>query len=216
MKGYVIMHSPFHFSSDSDAAFRRDRLRMVLRPCITGHKFRLYPGFRRARPLQRSVSASVLPFLTVMTGRAEKARASPCKSHTGDKNYAAHSCSCRGFRVGSPPETFDHSPFEYNGRLLRTMSHESRFFRHGFSSDSDAAFRRDRLRMVLRPCITGHKFRLYPGFRRARHARAPTNRIQAIKIMQLIAAVVGASAWEARQRHLTTAHSSIMAGCYEP
>ena len=27
--GYVIMHSPFHFFSDSDAAFRRDRLRMV-------------------------------------------------------------------------------------------------------------------------------------------------------------------------------------------
>ena len=49
VKGYVIMHSPFHFSSDSDAAFRRDRLRMVLRPRITGHKFRLYPGFRRAR-----------------------------------------------------------------------------------------------------------------------------------------------------------------------
>ena len=42
------------------------------------------------------------------------------------------------------------------------------------------------------------------------------NRIQAIKIMQLIAAVVGASVWEARQRHLTTAHSSIMAGFYEP
>ena len=70
--------------------------------------------------------------------------------------------------------------------------------------------------MVLRPRITGHKFRLYSGFRRARHARAPTNRIQAIKIMQLIAAVVGASAWEACQRHLTTAHSSIMTGCYEP
>ncbi len=34
--------------------------------------------------------------------------------------------------------------------------------------------------------------------------------------MQLIAAVVGASVWEARQRHLTTAHSSIMAGFYEP
>ncbi len=29
VKGYVIMHNPFHFSSDSDAAFRRDRLRMV-------------------------------------------------------------------------------------------------------------------------------------------------------------------------------------------
>ena len=121
----------------------------------------------------------------------------------------------RGFRVGSPPAKFDHSQFEYNGRLLRTMSHESRFFRHGFFSDSDAAFRRDRLRMVLRPRITGHKFRLYPGFRRARHVRAPTNRIQAIKIMQLIAAVVGASAWEARQRYLTTAQSSIMAGFYE-
>ena len=33
--------------------------------------------------------------------------------------------------------------------------------------------------------------------------------------MQLIAAVVGASAWEARQRYLTTAQSSIMAGFYE-
>ena len=119
----------------------------------------------------------------------------------------------RGFRVGSPPETFDHSQFEYNGRPF--TNHEPRTTSHGFSSDSDAAFRRDRLRMVLRPRITGHKFRLYPGFRRARHARAPTNRIQAIKIMQLIAAVVGASAWEARQRYLTTAQSSIMAGFYE-
>ena len=27
--GYVIMHSPFHFSSDSDAAFRRDRLKLT-------------------------------------------------------------------------------------------------------------------------------------------------------------------------------------------
>ena len=44
------------------------------------------------------------------------------------KNYAAHSCSCRGFRVGSPPETFDHSPFKYHGRLLRATNHEPRPF----------------------------------------------------------------------------------------
>ena len=42
------------------------------------------------------------------------------------KNYAAHSCSCRGFRVGSPPAKFDHSQFEYNGRPF--TNHESRFF----------------------------------------------------------------------------------------
>ena len=45
----------------------------------------------------------------------------------------------RGFRVGSPPAIFDHSPVEYNGRLLRTTNHEPRFFRHGLSSDSNAA-----------------------------------------------------------------------------
>ena len=34
----------------------------------------------------------------------------------------------RGFRVGSPPETFDHSLIEYNGRLLRATNHEPRPF----------------------------------------------------------------------------------------
>ena len=103
--GYVIMHSPFHFSSDSDAAFRRDRLRMVWRPCAVRHTFWLCTGFTRARYVH-----------------------DPTESHTGDKNYAAHSCSCRGFRVGSPPETFDHSPFKYHGRLLRATNHEPRPF----------------------------------------------------------------------------------------
>ena len=149
--GYVIMHSPFHFSSDSDAAFRRDRLRMVWRPCAVRHTFWLCTGFTRARYVH-----------------------APTESHTGDKNYAAHSCSCRGVRVGSPPAIVDHSPVEYNGRRLRTMSHESRFFRHGFFSDSDAAFRRDRLRMVWRPCATRHTFRLCPGFTRARFQHTPT------------------------------------------
>ena len=62
-------------------------------------------------------------------------------------------------------------------------------------------------------------FVINPGHAQDSRGRATCtplrNRIQAIKIMQLIAAVVGASAWEARQRHLTTAHSSIMAGFYE-
>ena len=62
-------------------------------------------------------------------------------------------------------------------------------------------------------------FVIHSGYAQDSRGRATCtplrNRIQAIKIMQLIAAVVGASAWEARQRHLTTAHSSIMAGFYE-
>ena len=40
-----------------------------------------------------------------------------------------------------PVVRFHHSLSEYNGRLLRITS-------HGFSSDSDAAFRRDRLKLT--------------------------------------------------------------------
>ena len=48
----------------------------------------------------------------------------------------------RGFHVGSPLERVDHSTYEYNGRILRITN-------DGLSSDSDAAFRRDRLMIVL-------------------------------------------------------------------
>ena len=39
------------FASDSDAGFRRDRFMIVLRPCATRHKFRLYTGFTAVRLL---------------------------------------------------------------------------------------------------------------------------------------------------------------------
>ena len=72
----------------------------------------------------------------------------------------------RGSHVASPLERFDHSPFEYNDELLRATS-------YGFSSDSDAAFRRDRLMIVLRPCVTCHKFRLCSRFTAGRPLGVP-------------------------------------------
>ena len=59
------MHGIF---SDSDAAFRRDRLRIILRPCVTRHKFRLFTGFATGRSPEHP------------PGRA------PTESHTGDGN----------------------------------------------------------------------------------------------------------------------------------
>ena len=52
----------------------------------------------------------------------------------------------RGFHVGSPLERFRHSLAEYNGVFF--TSYEPRTTSHGFSSDSDAAFRRDRLKLT--------------------------------------------------------------------
>ncbi len=54
-----------------------------------------------------------------------------------------------------------------------------------YFSDSDAAFRRDRLRIILRPCVTRHKFRLFTGFATGRSPEHPPgrplrNRIQAM------------------------------------
>ena len=40
------------FFADSDAAFRRDRLMIVLRPGVIRHKFRLYPRFTAGRLAQ--------------------------------------------------------------------------------------------------------------------------------------------------------------------
>ena len=48
----------------------------------------------------------------------------------------------RGFHVGSPLERFDHSLYSFDGIFLRITN-------DGLSSDSDAAFRRDRLMIVL-------------------------------------------------------------------
>ena len=48
----------------------------------------------------------------------------------------------RGFHVGSPLERFDHSLDSFDGIFLRITN-------YGLSSDSDAAFRRDRLMIVL-------------------------------------------------------------------
>ena len=38
-------------AADSDAVFRCDRFMIVLRPCATRHKFRLYTGFTAVRLL---------------------------------------------------------------------------------------------------------------------------------------------------------------------
>ena len=46
-----IMERRTQFASDSDAASRRDRLTIWLRPCAICHKFRLWIGFTAGRPL---------------------------------------------------------------------------------------------------------------------------------------------------------------------
>ena len=98
--------------------------------------------------------------------------------------------------------------------LLRITNHELRatvFPRTQMrrSAGTDSGWYDDRVLFVI-----------HSGYAQDSRGRASSTplryRIQAIKIMQLIAAVVGASAWEARQRNLTTASSSIMAGLYEP
>ena len=63
-----------------------------------------------------------------------------------------------------PAVRFEHSLFEYDGRFLRATNHEQRAT--AFFSESNAAFRRDRFIIVLRPCAVCHKFRLCTGFTR--------------------------------------------------
>ena len=83
----------------------------------------------------------------IHTGRLN--RTSPTVSHRGDENNkqaakksTAYGLVRRGFHVGSPLERFDHSLYSFDGIFLRITN-------DGLSSDSDAAFRRDRLMIVL-------------------------------------------------------------------
>ena len=71
---------------------------------------------------------------------------------------------------------FHHSQFEYDGRFLRAMNHEQRAT--AFFSDSNAAFRRDRFIMVLRPCAVCHKFRLCTGLHAGRLGQASPTQSQ--------------------------------------
>ena len=88
------------------------------------------------------------------------------KTQVAASTHTARGRIRRGSHVASPLERFSYSLFWYNGELLRATS-------YGFSSDSDAAFRRDRLMMVLRPRANRHKFRLYPGFTAVRLSGVP-------------------------------------------
>ena len=72
----------------------------------------------------------------------------------------------RGRPKGRPAVIFDHSPF---GMMVRF--YEPRATSHGFFADSDVAYRRDRLMIVLRPGVIRHKFRLYPRFTAGRLAQ---------------------------------------------
>ena len=73
-----------------------------------------------------------------------------------------------------PVVRFDHNPCRYDGKLLRATSYKSRAT--ALSSDSDAAFRHDRLMIVLRPSATRHKFWLCTGFATGRPTEHPPGR----------------------------------------
>ena len=88
------------------------------------------------------------------------------------KKITANGLVRRGRPEGVPLMRFDHILFEYNGRFLRAMSHEQRAT--ALFSESDAAFRRDRLMIVLRPSATRHKFWLCTGFATGRPTERPT------------------------------------------
>lgn len=84
-------------SATTDSGLYYDRVPSVI------HSYYAQDSWR-ARPLQRSVSASVLPFLTVMTRRAEKARARPYDiayrqwgmNVAVNQKYMAHGLVCMG------------------------------------------------------------------------------------------------------------------------
>ena len=102
---------------------------------FTNHEPRFFLGLRCGIPPGQTQDGMTTVchssyILAMHRIHAGSPRASPYKSHTGDKNYAAHSCSCRGFRVGSPPAKFDHSLIEYNGRPF--TNHEPRTTSHDF------------------------------------------------------------------------------------
>ena len=127
-----------------------------------------------------------------------------------------------------PVVRFDHNPCRYDGKLLRATSYKSRAT--ALSSDSDAAFRHDRLMIVLRPSATRHKFWLCTGFATGRPTEHPPGRplryrIQAMgekevtdckKNTRPTALCVGDAQRASRLGDSTIAYSSIMAGFYEP
>ena len=116
------------FSSDSDAAFRRDRLMIILRPCAIRHEFRLYLGFTAGRPLG-------VPY-GIAYRRWERKRSQIAKKYTASglvrRGRPLTSQTAFGGQLpykGSlvrPVARFHHSLFEYNGRLLRATNDEPR------------------------------------------------------------------------------------------
>ena len=124
---------------------------IVLRPCAIRHTFRLCIGFTAGRPPLLSVLAAALHLPIVGTWRTRKALGVPYgiayrrwerKRSQIAKKYTANGLVRRGRPLTSqtafggqlpykgslvrPVARFHHSLFEYNGRLLRTTSHEQR------------------------------------------------------------------------------------------
>ncbi len=151
--------------SESDAAFRRDRLMIVLRPSATRHKFWLCTGFATGRPTEHP------------PGRPLRYRIQAMEKNAGGrspKKYTANGLVRRGRPEGVPLVRFDHILFMHNGKLLRATNQEQRAT--ALFSESDAAFRRDRLMIVLRPSATRHKFWLCTGFATGRPTEHPPGR----------------------------------------
>ena len=94
----------------------------------------------------------------------------------------------RGRPKGRPAVIFDHSSFG-----MMVCFYEPRTT--AFFADSDAAYRRDRLMIVLRPSVIRHKFRLYPRFTAGRPLGVPYD--IAIQAMEMNAAhkKIRPSAW---------------------
>ena len=92
---------------------------------------------------------------------------------------------------------FDHSPFG-----MMVSFYEPRTTSHGFFADSDAAYRRDRLMILLRPSVIRHKFRLYPRFTAGRPLGVPYD--IAIQAMEMNAAhkKIRPSAWFVDQLYI--------------
>ena len=130
--------------SDSDAAFRRDRLRIILRPCATRHKFRLFKGFATGRPTEHPPGRPLRNRIQAMgmsAGRKKKYTASglvrggcPLTSQTAFGGQLPYKGS-----LVQPVVRFDHNPCRYDGRFLRATKNEPRatvFLRaEGHSSD---------------------------------------------------------------------------------
>ena len=123
--------------SDSDAAFRRDRLRIILRPCVTRHKFRLFTGFATGRPTEHPPGRPLRNRIQAMgmsAGRKKNTRPTAlCVGAvpsllarqvptSGRRKTVAKTDSC-GWR---PVVRFDHNPCRYDGRLLRATNDEPR------------------------------------------------------------------------------------------